>query len=161
LLDEETTMERKIWGLRVWAGLGSLVASLLLLAAVGTPVATAQPADAVPVAQMAAAAPVGNGAGYAAEADAEAERVRVLQRALRRLGWRPGPVDGLFGPLTEAALVRFQTAAGLAADGVAGPVTWRALGKSFDVRGLQVRLRRAGMRPGPLDGIYGPRRAPA
>jgi DNA invertase Pin-like site-specific DNA recombinase len=147
-------MERTIWrpGLRAW--IGGLVAGLVLLAGAGTGAAAAQPAE-LPVAKLAAAGSLDRGAGFAQQRGAE--RVRVLQRALGRLGWAPGPVDGLYGPLTEAAVSRFQAANGLAADGVAGPATWRALGRSFDVRRLQLRLRRAGMRPGPVDGILGPR----
>ena len=38
------------------------------------------------------------------------------------------PVDGDFGPKTEAALKAFQEADGLEPDGIAGPVTYRALG---------------------------------
>ena len=53
--------------------------------------------------------------------------VRELQRNLQRLGARPGPVDGLFGPLTEAAVERFQQAHGLATDGVVGTQTKRRL----------------------------------
>jgi hypothetical protein len=51
----------------------------------------------------------------------------VLQLSLRRLGERPGPVDGLYGPLTEGAVERFQQAHGLATDGVVGPQTKRRL----------------------------------
>ena len=54
-------------------------------------------------------------------------RVRVIQRVLTRLGKRPGPVDGLFGPLTEAGVVRFQRSVGIAADGVVGRQTARQL----------------------------------
>src|SRR5258705_13523473 len=50
--------------------------------------------------------------------------VRLLQR---RLGIA---ADGVFGPGTKRALMRFQRAHGLTADGVAGPATWSALGLS-------------------------------
>jgi DNA invertase Pin-like site-specific DNA recombinase len=155
LLDEENTMERTYWrpGLRV--GLGAVVAALVLLAGTGTCVANAAGAALQP-AKLAGAAPLDRGDGFGTQ-NSEAQRVRTLQRVLRRLGWAPGPVDGLFGPRTEAALLRFQAATGLSTDGVAGPATWRGLGRSLEVRGVQVRLRRAGMRPGPLDGLYGPR----
>jgi peptidoglycan hydrolase-like protein with peptidoglycan-binding domain len=53
--------------------------------------------------------------------------VRALQVRLRRLGHRPGPIDGLFGPLTEGAVERFQRANRLAVDGIVGPQTRRQL----------------------------------
>ena len=37
--------------------------------------------------------------------------------------------DGVFGPLTEAVTLAFQRSQGLAADGIAGPLTWRAAGR--------------------------------
>jgi len=54
--------------------------------------------------------------------------VRELQERLERLGFDPGPLDGIFGPRTEAAVTRFQRSRGLVPDGVVGPATWKALG---------------------------------
>jgi len=42
-----------------------------------------------------------------------------------RLGIR---ADGIFGPLTRSATIKFQKARGLVADGIVGPKTWAALG---------------------------------
>lgn len=53
--------------------------------------------------------------------------VAALQFLLRSRGYGPGGFDGGFGPSTRAAVVRFQRAAGLAVDGVAGPATLGAL----------------------------------
>lgn len=52
---------------------------------------------------------------------------REVQAAVLSLGYDPGPVDGLNGLKTRAALVAFQRAAGLYPDGIAGPKTWLAL----------------------------------
>jgi peptidoglycan hydrolase-like protein with peptidoglycan-binding domain len=35
--------------------------------------------------------------------------VLEAQRALRDLGYDPGPIDGIFGPRTRAALEKYQT----------------------------------------------------
>lgn len=55
------------------------------------------------------------------------EAVRALQQLLNTCGF-PCGVDGGFGPNTRAAVIRFQEARGLGADGEVGPDTWRALG---------------------------------
>ena len=54
-------------------------------------------------------------------------QVKRLQRALAQLGYKPGSVDGDYGPSTVAAVKRFQQASKLTADGVFGPATLRAL----------------------------------
>ena len=152
----------------------SLAAGLALLCLAGTLVSSS-PATA------AEAAAVENellttGDGYAQPQGSP--RVRALQRRLRTLGLRPGPVDGFFGPETKAAVEGFQRALGLAIDGIVGPRTRQALRRSsapmlgrgmgygeprgsVRVRRLQRELRRLGMRPGPVDGLYGPLTAAA
>lgn len=53
--------------------------------------------------------------------------VQNLQQALKDQGFLSGKADGIFGPVTQAAVMAFQKAKGLAADGIAGPKTLAAL----------------------------------
>ncbi|MCA1702237.1 MAG: peptidoglycan-binding protein [Actinobacteria bacterium] len=53
--------------------------------------------------------------------------MRNLQGLLLAHGADPGGIDGIFGPLTEAAVRAFQQGAGIDVDGVVGPQTWNAL----------------------------------
>ena len=58
---------------------------------------------------------------------AEGEPVRRLQAALCGAGLGPAKIDGDFGPATDAAVRRFQSAKGLWPDGIVGPKTWAKL----------------------------------
>jgi len=96
------------------------------------------------------------------------DNVRQLQRLLKACGYLSGSVDGEFGAATEKAVIVFQTAVGLTADGVAGSVTLArlnqenedptalALGDTGDlVKNLQNRLKALGFYSDSLDGEYG------
>ena len=151
------------------AAAASIMACLALLCLPVMSIAAA-PGDSRAAAANSASALLARGAGYG-KPQGEPP-VRTLQRRLRALRHRPGPVDGLYGPLTEAAVERLQRDTGLSADGIVGPQTRRVLntetpplapgagygepGGSPQVRDVQRRLRDAGQRPGPVDGRYGP-----
>ena len=64
---------------------------------------------------------------------ARGEAVRELQRNLTALGYAVAP-DGTFGPATAAALKKFQSQNGLAADAIAGPRTLAALRQALSSR---------------------------
>jgi len=55
------------------------------------------------------------------------ENIRLIQQALKNLGFNPGDVDGIWGRVTIGAVKRFQAKAGLEVDGVVGPATKGAL----------------------------------
>lgn len=55
------------------------------------------------------------------------DAVNALQTLLIAKGVLTGPADGGFGPGTKAAVVAFQTAKGLPADGLVDPRTWSHL----------------------------------
>lgn len=56
------------------------------------------------------------------------DEVKTLQTKLKRWGYYSGGIDGIFGSVTKAAVVYFQRTNGLAADGIVGPATAKALG---------------------------------
>jgi hypothetical protein len=71
-----------------------------------------------------AVAQSGGASGAAAKSSVRGSGVVALQQALGI------PADGIYGPQTRRAVMRFQRANGLLVDGIAGPQTLGALGLS-------------------------------
>jgi len=55
------------------------------------------------------------------------EVVKDIQRSLKSVGVDPGPIDGIFGHKTTAAVAAYQALKGIIADGHVGPQTARRL----------------------------------
>jgi peptidoglycan hydrolase-like protein with peptidoglycan-binding domain len=109
--------------------------------------------------------------------DDRGEQVSELQRRLTTLGYFTGPISGTFGPLTQDAVIAFQRASNLTADGIVGAGTSDALRRATApapvpvnppastvlrrgdsgqrVVDLQSRLRQLGFYSGALNGNYG------
>lgn len=115
----------------------------------------------------------------------QSDAVRKMQATLRSKGYYKGAVDGKFGPATKSAVIKFQNAVGISADGRPGNKTLTALyeGKSainkakntelknsmeptnphtlyygctgVRVRELQSALKAAGCYKGNVDGVFG------
>lgn len=58
----------------------------------------------------------------------QGEEVKQIQTKLTELGYFSDKIDGIYGEKTKAAVIRFQKAKGLTADGIAGSKTLAALG---------------------------------
>ncbi|PAX55127.1 peptidoglycan-binding domain-containing protein [Brunnivagina elsteri] len=110
----------------------------------------------------------------------EGESVRILQERLRVAGYYYGNATGIFGPITEESVKRFQTAYNLESDGLVGPATVRRLppigigygedgapqrrandklklgDRGESVRVVQEQLIKAGYLEGQPNGYYGP-----
>jgi peptidoglycan hydrolase-like protein with peptidoglycan-binding domain len=91
--------------------------------------------------------------------------VAAMQYILARRGYPPGAIDAVFGPMTDTALRNFQRAFGLVGDGLAGPLTIRALRHGRASKGVPggttpvsgpVRLLRPV--PGPIGDRFGAKR---
>jgi len=54
---------------------------------------------------------------------------KQIQRALKNAGYYQGPIDGKIGPKTKEAIVKFQKASALKADGIVGKRTAAELNK--------------------------------
>jgi peptidoglycan hydrolase-like protein with peptidoglycan-binding domain len=107
--------------------------------------------------------------------------VRWAQYLLVRRTLSDSQIDGIFGPVTKAAVEQFQRDSRLAVDGIVGPATWAALGGDGlqpptlavgsdgpVVQALQTALNegRGDFAPESnpvlaIDGIYGPQTASA
>ncbi|RUT03479.1 hypothetical protein DSM106972_051180 [Dulcicalothrix desertica PCC 7102] len=122
----------------------------------------------------------GNRASGVLSLGSRGQAVSNLQSNLSRLGFYNGPITTTFGPQTQNAVIRFQQANGLRADGVVGAGTLQAIrtagtfgggsgsvggpldnalnygDKGFLVRRLQEDLRQLGFFPVNPTGTFGP-----
>ncbi|MGD1714051.1 peptidoglycan-binding domain-containing protein [Dapis sp. BLCC M172] len=53
-------------------------------------------------------------------------KVKTLQTRLEKMGFNPGPIDGVFGVKTTGAVKEFQKSQGIKADGIVNQNTWAA-----------------------------------
>ncbi|MGF1608271.1 MAG: peptidoglycan-binding protein [Kiloniellales bacterium] len=112
----------------------------------------------VPVTPQAAAPPAAVAEPEAEIPPASAAEVKEAQGALAELGYEPGPVDGVEGPRTQAAVRAFQESADLTADGRVTEALLAALTPALEthrVTQAQRRVAALGYDPGPVDGKLG------
>ena len=57
-----------------------------------------------------------------------------VQKALSKVGFEPGKIDGKDGPNTQQAVRKFQAHATIQIDGIAGPQTRKALVDELSAR---------------------------
>jgi len=95
------------------------------------------------------------------EGSLKREQIVEAQQRLIDLGYLYGTADGIYGPMTAAALKRFQAEHGLEETGELNDATVEALAKLAeqvgDVRALQQRLIDMGYLTGIADGAFGER----
>ena len=82
--------------------------------------------------------PVGFGAGF--DRACGSDRVREIQRRLRGLDYRLGPVDGLFGPRTRNAVRLLQYTLGVRPTGVVSSATLALLRQRSPLRARAVHV---------------------
>ena len=87
--------------------------------------------------------------------------VETLQNQLTTLGYYDGPITGYFGPLTETALIAFQSAKDLVTDGVVGNATQAAIDSALQSRSSASSTSTAAAStsatvdaPDPNDGVW-------
>jgi peptidoglycan hydrolase-like protein with peptidoglycan-binding domain len=102
---------------------------------------------------------VGPGTGYVRPGGSS--RVREVQRRLRQLGYRPGPVDGLFGPRTRAAARWFQFKHGFKPTGRVNRSTLTVLRARSEHRPLDAQRRETQPAAEPPAGARTPPPLPA
>ncbi len=94
--------------------------------------------------------------------------VMLAQVRLKDSGFNPGPANGIYTVLTQAAVRSFKASHGLAADKIVDAATWQRLlpsGFQLPVTGMgdsgpyvkaaQIRLRDQRFLPGQIDGSFG------
>lgn len=113
--------------------------------------------------------------GFLQQRGMRSQNIRLIQERLNERGANPRlATDGIFGPVTEAAVIAFQRANGLNTTGIVGPITWNALFshpvwppfpgvvlrrgmRGPSIRQVQEKLNELGTFPLlATDGIFGP-----
>lgn len=152
---------------------GRVIFSLLLLSAIGAVsaevLASAKVSAQTEPIYLAQATSQSSGA---LKLNSRGEAVSNLQQQLATLGYFKDEVTGFFGSATEAAVIAFQQANGLTADGVVGSATQAALSQKTassstspqnvlrlndtgaQVTELQRRLTELGYYSGELSGVF-------
>ena len=98
--------------------------------------------------------------------------IRQVQQTLHKRGFRAGPIDGIMGPSTQAAVKSFQQSQNLETTGQLNRQTLVALGLQPDpmssverqgavygrptIRKIQQTLNSRGFHAGPVDGVMNP-----